>query len=129
MNFVTTIGYHDAGFEVEIIVCKTSKSKDEAEKVGNRSTLDKAMLHTDKIIIGKGTDSIIIYKADKDSYQFKICPDIEETKNKLLSDEDYERVSWDQAIQYFYKEYKHFSLPFSLEAHYYGVYENEAVLT
>ncbi len=129
MNFVTTIGYHDAGFEVEIIVCKTTRSKSEAEKIGNSSTLNRAILHTDKIVIGKGNHSIIINKADKDLYQFKVCRDTEETKNKILSDEDYERISWDQAIKYFNEEYKNFSLPYSLESHYYGVYENEAILT
>lgn len=132
MNFITTIGYHDAYFEVEIVVHQNSKTKKEAEKIGNENDLYKAMFYDDKIMVGKGEKIFTIHKSDKDLYQFRICFLTEEeiqNKGNIVSFEDYKNISWDEALQYFCKEYKEFSLPFSLESYYYTVYENEVVFS
>lgn len=132
MNFITTIGYHDAYMEVEIIVHKNSKTKDEAEKIGNNNDLSKVMFYHDKLTVGKGEKTFAIHKNDNHLYQFRVCfLTDEEIQNKsyMVSSEDYKNISFDEAIQYFNDYYKKFTLPFSLESYYYGVYENEVVFS
>jgi len=132
MDFRTTIAYHDAFFEVELVLPYTFATKSEAEKVGNGPSLTDAMLHPDKIVVGKGKERFTINKQDTSLYQFRVCPlSQEELERKALmvSYEDYDNISWEEAVAYLYKTYEHAPLPFSLESYYYAVYENEVVFT
>ncbi|PGK51758.1 hypothetical protein CN918_28620 [Priestia megaterium] len=132
MKFITTIGYHDAYFEVEIVIPEKSATKIEAEKLGNDSKLNMAMLHNDKIVVGKGNKTFFINKQDTHLYQFRVCrlkEDEIQSKGNIVSHDDYESISWDEAISYFNLKYKNCSLPFPLESYFYVVYNKDVVLT
>ena len=127
MNFITTVGYHDAFFEVEIIVSQNSNNKLEAEKTGNDDELTKAILYNDKIVVGRGSKQFIVDKREEELYRFRVChlkEDELQNRGHTVSSEDYVNISWDEAIRYFHDEYKNLSLPFSLESYYYAVYED-----
>lgn len=129
MNFVTAIGYHDALFEVKITLPEKTRTRSEAKELGNHNKLYFAKLYMNKIVVGKDEKRFIIEPQDTHLYQFSICRlnDSEiESKGYMLSSEDYENVSWREAMEYFKKEYKDVSLPFALEAYYYSVLESKA---
>lgn len=127
MNFLTTIGYHDGFFEVEVVVYQNSNARDEAVKIGNSNDLNLAILSEDKLTIGKNDKKIIITKQDDHLYQFKVCrltEDEIQNQNHIVSPEDYVNISWDEALHYLDENYA-FTFPYSLEGYYYAIYENE----
>ena len=132
MKYITTIGYHDAYFEVEIVIAEKSTTKIEARKLGNHSKLNLALLYNDKLVVGKDDKAFTIDKQDTHLYQFRVCHLDEneiQSKGNIVSYKDYKSISWDEAIEFFNEEYKGFSLPFPLESYYYAVYEDDVILT
>lgn len=131
MNFKTSVAYHDAFLEVELVLPYDFETKHEAERVGNGPLFTSSKLHLNKMVIGKGTNQFTIAKEDTKLYQFRVCRlSAEELEKKvyMLAPEDYENITWDEAVAYIYETYEHASLPFTLESYYYAIYENEVVL-
>ncbi|MFF2289968.1 hypothetical protein [Peribacillus butanolivorans] len=54
---------------------------------------------------------MVLNSEDKDSYQFSVYRD---SSLCVRTDEDYEKISWKEAIEYASTHYKRFSLPVSL---------------
>lgn len=114
-SFLTSIGYHDGNFEVEIVAPIHSKTKKEAESVGSDSALHIALLDNEKIVINK---DLIIRKEDRSKYQFRVYRG--EWK-PMVSYKDYEPISWEEAIEYLVSN--NVAFPFKLESYYFGVYK------
>ncbi|AYK68287.1 hypothetical protein D9C11_23505 (plasmid) [Bacillus subtilis subsp. subtilis] len=117
-KYFTTIGLHDGEFEMQILV-SSSVTKKKAEKVGNSGSFHIGYLYDDKLIM-KG-ETLTISKEETDKYQFRVCRD--ESK-LMLRPEDYECLTWEEAIKYLIEERK-VTLPFTLESYYYGVHETQ----
>lgn len=117
-KYFTTVGLHDGNFEMEILVHSSAETKEEAEKIGNSDRFHIGYLHEDKLII-KGQE-LVIKKEEMDKYQFRVCREWK----PVVSGEDYEDITWDEAIKYLVEEEKR-TLPFSLESYYYSVSDTE----
>ena len=128
MHYRTSIGYHDAFFEVEIMVSQSANTKKEAEKIGNDDELTGAVLHEDKLVVGRGEKQFVVDRKEMERYQFRICALTEEElhqKGHHVSSDDYEDKTWDEAMDYFHATYQNSQLPFPLESYYYAVVEEK----
>jgi len=125
MAYLSTIGYHDAGFEVEIVIAANLPSLEEAKRIGASSPLNKAMFNEDTLVVGKGGNAIVISREATNMYQFRLCRKMEELikAKKVVTEEDYENISWSEAAHYVQTKTRKCTLPFSLESYYYGFYE------
>lgn len=124
MTYIASHIFQFEDIEVEIIVGKSLKTKREAEILSTSSKLHFAILYTDKIIIGNGDEHhLIVHKSDTDLYQFRVCRD---TKLCYRTDEDYERVTWDEALEFASTHYKKFSsLPYTFESSAYYICDED----
>ncbi|WP_337078810.1 hypothetical protein [Bacillus subtilis] len=125
-KYFTTIGLHDGHFEMKILVSSAVTNK-EAEKIGKSNRFHIGYLYDDKLIL-KG-ETLRITKEETDKYQFRVCREdkylsrvCRDESKLMVSDEDYEDLSWEEAIKYLIEERKA-TLPFTLESVYYGVKE------
>lgn len=112
-NYFTTIGLHDGNFELEILVHSTAETKEESEKIGNSDQFNIGYLYEDKLVLKDGI--LTIKREEIDKYQFRLCRDWK----PIVSDKDYEDLTWDEAIKYLIQEEKRI-LPFTLEAYYFA---------
>jgi hypothetical protein len=117
-KYFTTVGLHDGHLEMEILVNSSAETKEEAEKIGNSGKFHIGYLNDDKLII-KG-EILTIKREEMDKYQFRICREWK----PIVSDEDYEELTWDEAIKYLIEEKKE-TLPFPLESYYFTAYETQ----
>lgn len=117
-KYLTTVGLHDGNFEMEILVHSSAETKEEAEKIGNSGKFHIGYLYDDKLII-KG-EILTIKREETDKYQFRVCREWK----PVVSDEDYEDLTWDEAIKYLIEEEKR-TLPFTLESYYFGTYATQ----
>ncbi len=115
-KYFTAIGLHDGEFEMEILV-SAAETKMKAKEIGESGSFHIGYLYDDKLII-KG-ETLTIEKEETDKYQFRVCRD--ESKS-VWRPEDYEDLTWDEAIKYLIEERK-VTLPYTLESYYYGVRE------
>ncbi|MGR9635253.1 hypothetical protein ACU82A_30140 [Bacillus cereus] len=114
----TTVGLHDANFEMEILVHSFAETKEEAEKIGNSDKFNIGYLYEDKLVM-KG-ETLTIKREQTDKYQFRICREMK----PFVNHEDYEDITWDEAIKYLIEE-ENRTLPFTLESYYYATYETQ----
>ncbi len=114
--YFTTVGLHDGNFELEILIHSSATTKEEAEKIGGSDKFHIGYLYNDKLII-KG-ETLTINRDQTDKYQFRVCREWK----PVVSYDDYEDLSWDEAIKYLIEEEKK-SLPFTLESYYFGTYD------
>lgn len=117
-KYFTTVGLHDGYFEMEILVHSSAKTKEEAAKIGNSDKFHIGYLYDDKLVI-KG-ENLTIKREQTDKYQFRVCREWK----PLVSHEDYEDLTWDEAIKYLINEEKR-SLPFTLESYSFGTFETQ----
>ncbi|WP_336769629.1 hypothetical protein [Bacillus bombysepticus] len=124
MKYTASHIFQFEDIEVEIIVGKSLNTKREAEILSTSSKLYLATLYVDKIVIGNADENpLIINKSDTDLYQFKVCRD---TKLCYRTDEDLERITWDEALEFASTHYKGFSsLPYSFESSAYYICEED----
>jgi len=113
-EYYTTVGLHDGNFEVEILVHSSVETIEQSEKIGKSDEFHIGYLYEDKLVI-KG-NKLTIKKEETDKYQFRVC----KVWKPIVSDEDYESLTWDEAIKYLIEQEKR-TLPFTLESYYYGV--------
>ncbi|MBY3621242.1 hypothetical protein HGO21_16955 [Acinetobacter sp. CUI P1] len=117
-EFFTTVGLHDGNFEMEILVHSSANSNEESKKIGNSGKFNIGYLYEDKLVV-KG-ETLTIKKEETDKYQFRVCREWK----PVVSYEDYEDLTWDEAIRYLIQE-ENRSLPFTLESYYYGTFETQ----
>ncbi|MED0649893.1 hypothetical protein P9246_10830 [Aeribacillus pallidus] len=118
-KYFITVGLHNGNFEMEILVSVSStKTKEEAEKIGNSDKFHIGYLYDDKLVI-KG-ENLTIKREQTDKYQFRVCRECK----PLVSHEDYEDLTWDEAIKYLIDE-ENRSLPITLESYYFGTFETQ----
>ncbi|MEB9857260.1 hypothetical protein P4K23_28090 [Bacillus cereus] len=117
-KYFTTVGLHDANFEMEILVHSFAETKEESEKMGNSDKFNIGYLYDDKLVM-KG-ETLTIKREQTDKYQFRICRELK----PIVSHEDYEDITWDEAIKYLTEE-ENRTLPFPLESYYYATYETQ----
>lgn len=115
-KYFTTVGLHDGYFEMEILVHSSAESIEEVQAIGNSDEFHIGYLFADKLVM-KGS-ALAITKDETDKYQFRICREWK----PVVSREDYENITWDEAVRYLVEE-ENRTLPFSLESNYYGKYE------
>ncbi|PAE87713.1 hypothetical protein [Shouchella clausii] len=113
-KYYVTIGLHDGGFEMEILV-GSAETKVEAERIAKSSKFHIGYLYDDKLVI-KG-NVLTIKKEQTDRYQFRVCREWK----PVVSHEDYEDITWAEAVEYLIEE-ENRALPFSLESYYYGIH-------
>ena len=116
-KYFTTVGLHDGKFEMEILVHSSAETKEEAEKIGNSGKFHIGYLYEDKLVI-KG-ETLTITREQTDKYQFRVCREWK----AVVSDEDYEDFTWDEAIKYLIEE-ENRTLPFTLESYYFYAYQD-----
>ncbi len=116
---MTFIGYHDGHLQVEIMVAKDIENKVKAEFIAESEEFDKIYVYKNRILI---SEDIVIKKDEIEKYKFKVC----RTPKIVVSDEDYQEISWDEALN-FLTEDNGFELPFSLEAFNYKVCEDDYI--
>ena len=112
-----TIGLHDGHFEVEVLVSNMSGSEEEIKKIGNSSHFNIGFIHPDKIDFKNC--NLVIKKEEIEKYQFRIC----RQWKPIVSSEDYENISWNEAIDYI-RNKEQSSLPFLVESYFYQVYSS-----
>lgn len=117
-KYFTTVGLHDANFEMEILVHSFAETKEESEKIGNSDKFHIGYLYDDKLVM-KG-ETLTIKREQTDKYQFRVCRELK----PVVSHEDYEDITWDEAIKYLIEE-ENKTLPFTLESYYYATYETQ----
>ncbi|PGK51754.1 hypothetical protein CN918_28600 [Priestia megaterium] len=78
MPYLATIGYHDAGFEVEVVIAVDLPSLEEAKCIGASSPLNHAIFNDDTLVVGKGESAIVISKEATNMYQFRLCHRMDE---------------------------------------------------
>ncbi|ETT61320.1 hypothetical protein BSK66_27555 [Paenibacillus odorifer] len=117
-KYFTTVGLHDGNFEMEILVHSSANSNEESKKIGNSGKFHIGYLYEDKLVV-KG-ETLTIKKEETDKYQFRVCREWK----PVVSYEDYEDLTWDEAIRYLILE-ENKSLPFTLESYYYGTFETQ----
>ncbi|MEI5915061.1 MULTISPECIES: hypothetical protein [Bacillus] len=115
-EYFTTVGLNDGFFEVEILVHSSAETIEEAEKIGNSDEFDIGYLYDNKLVM-KG-ETLTITRDQTDKYQFRICRE----PKVFVSEEDFEDLTWDEAIKYLTEE-KNRTLPFPLESYYCAAYE------
>lgn len=111
MSYIAGHVFQYEDLEVAIIVGKSIKTREEAESIANSSKVSFAKLYNDKIVIGNGEEYMVLHSEDKDLYQFSVYRDGDLC---FSTDEDYEKISWNEAIEYASTHYDRFSLPVSL---------------
>lgn len=115
-KYFTTIGLHDGYFEMEILVDSSAETKEQSKKLGNSDKFHIGYLYEDKLVI-KG-EILTIKKEETDKYQFRVCKEWK----PIVSDEDYEDLTWDEAVKYLMEE-ENRTLPFMLESYFFGTFE------
>ncbi|OTX28531.1 hypothetical protein BK717_28460 [Bacillus thuringiensis serovar malayensis] len=118
-KYFTTVGLHDGFFEMEILVHSSAETKEEAEKIGNSDKFHIGYLYDDKLVM-KG-ETLTIKREQTDKYQFRVCRE----RKPFVSHEDYEDLTWDEAIKYLIEE-ENRTLPFMLESYYFRNIETES---
>ncbi|MEN0645516.1 hypothetical protein MKY91_20335 [Alkalicoccobacillus gibsonii] len=106
---------------MEVLVNSKSKSEAEAKEIGQQGTYHVAYLSEHELVFktNKSRVSVLFIRKDEvEKYQFRIC---REDKEKV-SAEDYEDITWDEAIKYLVEE-ENRVLPISLESYYYVPYD------
>ncbi|MCK2000165.1 hypothetical protein MZM54_02040 [[Brevibacterium] frigoritolerans] len=111
MSYIAGHIFQYEDLEVAIVVGKSIKTREEAERIANSSKVSFAKLYNDKIVIGKGEKYMVLHSEDKNLYQFSVCRDGDLC---FRTDEDYEKISWKEAIAYASTHYERFTLPVSL---------------
>ena len=121
-NYYTTIGLHCGLFEMEVLVNSTAESEAEAKEIGQQGKYHIAHLSESELVFRRKKSRVKVLSIQKDEiekYQFRICK-----KDKVkVSAEDYEDLTWDEAIKYLVEE-ENRVLPISLESYYYVPYDN-----
>lgn len=117
-KYFTTVGLHDGFFEMEILVHSLAETKEESEKIGNSDKFYIGYLYDNKLVI-KG-ENLTIKREQTDKYQFRVCREWK----PVVSEEDYEDLTWDEAIKYLIEE-ENRTLPFTLESYYFRTLETQ----
>ncbi|KAB2429236.1 hypothetical protein F8168_14275 [Bacillus cereus] len=117
-KYFITVGLHNGNFEMEILVYSFAETKEEAELIGNSDKFHIGYLYDDKFII-KG-ETLTIKREQTDKYQFRVNREWE----PVASDEDYEDLTWDEAIKYLIEE-ENRKLPLTLESYYFRIFETQ----
>lgn len=86
MCYIASQIFQYEDLEVEIVMKKSIKTREDAERIVKSSELSFAKLYNDKIIIGKGKKCIILKSEDEDLYQFRVCRD---STSCFRTDDDY----------------------------------------
>ena len=120
-KYFTTVGLHDGNFEMEILVDSSAETKEKAEEIGNSDKFHTAYLYEDRLVIKE--EIMTIKKEQKEKYQFRVCKEWK----LVVSDEDYEDLTWDEAIKYLIEE-ENRTLPFILESYYFGTFKTHPFL-
>jgi len=125
MTYLSTIGYHDGEFEVEIVIAADLPSLEEAKRIGASSPLNHVIITDDSLLVGKGVNSFVVPKEATNLYQFRLCRKMDELikAKKIVTEEDYENISWSEVAHYVKTKTSKNSFPFSLESYYYGFYK------
>ncbi|AFU17189.1 hypothetical protein MC28_D140 (plasmid) [Bacillus thuringiensis MC28] len=118
-KYFTTVGLHDGFFEMEILVHSSAETKEESEKIGNSDKFYIGYLYDNKLVM-KG-ETLTIKREQADKYQFRVCRE----RKPFVSHEDYEDLTWDEAIKYLIEE-ENRTLPFMLESYYFRNIETES---
>lgn len=124
--YTTTIGFHNGDFEVEVVICDTSLTKEEADKVGETSLFDHAILLESALVLEGGGKFKAFPKDRMMDYQFRLCENRAQihAENRVVEDSDYKHISWNEALAYLKRTFPGREV-FELEPYYHGVYEGE----
>jgi len=124
--YITTIGFRNDNFEVEVAICDTSRTKEEADKVGKTSLFKRVFMLERVLLLDRKGAFKFISKDLTSKYQFRLYDNITQLQKENESAEklNYKLISWNEAIWFLEKKFPNLEV-FELESCYHRVYKGE----